>query len=80
VLTDLDIESLWRAAEETERRILVEELLEGVAVFPDHLEVTVAGVPRLNVTFAEVGLKESENVGVGRGDSNHLLWVATLST
>jgi site-specific DNA recombinase len=67
VLTELDIASLWKAAEESERRVLVEELLQGVSVFPDHLEVTVAGVPRLNVTFGEVGLKESQNIGVGGG-------------
>ena len=27
------------------------------AIFPDHLEVTVNGAPRLNVTLDEVGLK-----------------------
>jgi hypothetical protein len=46
---------------------LIEELLEWVTVFPDHLEVTVAGAPPLNVLFKEVGLKESENVSVGGG-------------
>ena len=34
-------------------------------MYPDHLEVTVAGSPPLNVLFKEVGLKESENVSVG---------------
>jgi hypothetical protein len=47
--------------------VLVEELVEKVAVFPDDLEVTITGAPRLNVGLAEVGLggKQSENVGVG---------------
>ncbi len=67
VLAALDIEMLWSAAEDKERRVLVDELLEGVSVFPDHLEVAVVGVPRLNVTLGEVGLKESQNVGVGGG-------------
>ena len=32
------------------------ELVEEVALFPDHLEVAVAGAPRLNVTLDEVGV------------------------
>jgi hypothetical protein len=35
-------------------------LLDAVAIFPDHLEVTVLGVPRLNVTLQEAGLKPAE--------------------
>jgi hypothetical protein len=65
ILTDLDIESVWRAAEIDERRVLVDELVEWVTVFPDHLEVNVTGAPTLNVLLSEVGLKESEIVGVG---------------
>ena len=65
VLSNLDIEAVWSAAEDSERRILVEEFLEWVTVFPDHLEVSVNGAPPLNVLLGEVGLKESEIVGVG---------------
>ena len=36
--------------------MLVEELAEAISMFPDHLEVTINGVPRLNVAFDEVGL------------------------
>ena len=43
----------------------MEELVETVAVFPDHLEVTVTGAPPLNVLYQEVGLRESGFVGVG---------------
>ena len=64
-LRDLDIDRMWQEATETERRVLVDELVEEVGVFPDHLEVKVAGAPRINVRLDEVGLKVSENGGVG---------------
>lgn len=67
MLQDLDLDRVWQAATEEERRVIVDELVETVAVFPDHLEVTIAGAPRLNVRFSEVGLKESRTVGVGGG-------------
>jgi hypothetical protein len=44
----------WDEATDPERRVLVEELVEQVTVFPDHLEIKVAGAPRLNVSL--VGL------------------------
>jgi hypothetical protein len=66
-LRDLDVDQVWEVATDQERRVLIEELLEWVTVFPDHLEVTVAGTPPLAVAYGEVGLKESENVGVGGG-------------
>lgn len=67
LLQDLDLDTAWDEATEPERRVLVEELVEKVAVFPDHLEVTIAGAPRLNVGLAEVGLggNQSQIVGVG---------------
>ena len=67
VLQELDVRVVWEAAEDAERRVLVEELVDAVTVFPDHLEVTVAGAPPLNVLYSEVGLKGSETVGVGGG-------------
>jgi site-specific DNA recombinase len=67
VLAELNIDQVWEAAEEHERQVLVQELLESVTVFPDHLEVTVAGAPPVNVLYREVGLKESEIVRVGEG-------------
>ncbi len=66
-LADLDIDRAWAEATESERRVLIDELVECVTVLPDHLEVTVAGAPRLNVLFSEVGLKESQKNGVGGG-------------
>ncbi len=47
--------------------MLVEELVEAVTIFPDHLDLKVAGAPRLNVHLGEVGLEESANSGVGGG-------------
>jgi hypothetical protein len=52
----MDVERLWAEATDLERRVLVEEPLESVAMYPDHPEVTVSGAPRLNVTLEEVGL------------------------
>lgn len=60
VLKNLDIDAVWECAEESERRVLVEELVEWVTIFPDHLEVTVVGAPALNVLYSEVGLMVSE--------------------
>ncbi len=67
-LRDLDIDRLWSAATDHERRTLVEELIERVEVHPDHLEVIIFGAPRLNVSLDEAGLgNQSQNVGVGGG-------------
>jgi hypothetical protein len=65
LLSTLDIETLWEAAEERERRVIIENMVESVTVFPAHLEVKVAGSPALHVLYSEVGLKGSENVQVG---------------
>ena len=75
LLEQLDLDALWASATDAERRVLVEELLEEVAIFPDHLEVVVAGAPRLNVLLEEVGLRRQtqppkaalQTVGVGGG-------------
>jgi hypothetical protein len=55
---------VWDFADENERRISVEELVEGIQVFPDHFEVKVNGPPPLNLLIGEVGLKLPEIVGV----------------
>jgi len=68
LLSTLDMETLWEAAEDHERRVIIENMLESVTVFPDRLEVKVAGSPAIHVLYSEVGLKESENVQVG-GDA-----------
>lgn len=67
ILSNLDAIAMWEAATERERRVLIEELIESVRVFLDHLEILVSGAPALNVLPSEVGLKQSEIVGVGGG-------------
>jgi hypothetical protein len=68
-LQELNLDEIWAEAAEREKRVLVEELVDVVAIFPDHLKVTVNGAPSLNVTLGEVGLKEGwwQFVGVGGG-------------
>lgn len=51
VLLAMSVEDVWEEATDRERRILVEELVENVAIFPDHLEVSIAGAPKMNVTL-----------------------------
>jgi len=58
LLRQIDIQAVWEAGTAAERRVLVEELIEAVVVFPDHLEVRVIGAPALNITLREVGLRE----------------------
>jgi len=66
-LRDLDISVLWAEATDDERRVLIEELIEGVRIYPDHLQVEISGAPPLNVTLEEVALKQSSVGGVGGG-------------
>jgi hypothetical protein len=66
-LRNLDMSEVWAEATDDERRVLIEELVGGVSIFPDHLEVTISGAPALNVTLEEVGLKQSSVGGVGGG-------------
>lgn len=65
VLAELDAAEIWEAATQAERRVLVEELLAEIALFPDHLEVEVIGAPRLNVLLEEVGLVRPAEPGLG---------------
>ena len=64
---DLDIDHLWQAASDSEQRTLVDELVNALAVHPDHLGVAIAGAPRMNVLLSEVGLKDSQHSRVGGG-------------
>ena len=67
VLAELDLERVWTEADDKERRVLIDELLDRIIVYPDHLEVVVHGVPKINVLLSEVGLAESQNTRVGGG-------------
>ena len=64
-LRELDAHTLWEVSDDRERRLLVEEMVTGLNVFPDHLEVAVTGAPTLNVLYREIGMRESEIVQVG---------------
>ena len=50
VLETVDVDAIWHEATDQEKRVLVEEMVEEVAMYPDHIEVAVAGAPPLNVT------------------------------
>jgi site-specific DNA recombinase len=75
-LVDTDLAAIWDAATEDERRVLIDELLDRIEVYGDHLEVIVRGAPPLNVTLEEAGLRgpKGENQVCRRGDLNpHVL-------
>jgi len=66
VLSRMSIEDMWEEAAEREKRVLVGELIEKITLFPDHLEVSIAGAPKMNVTLQEVGLRAGlQSRGVG---------------
>src|SRR5690606_34691507 len=71
ILATLDLDAIWDAATEQERRTLLDELLDRVTAYPDHLEVHVHGVPRLNVTLDEVGLGAAREKAHEGGASSH---------
>ena len=52
-----DFDSIWEHANDKERRVLIEELIDAVTIYDDRLEVTVTGAPPLLVTLDEVGLR-----------------------
>jgi len=56
-LTETDWDVIWEAATTAERRTLVEDLLDTVNFYPDHLTVQVAGAPPIVVELQEVGLR-----------------------
>ena len=47
---------MWNA-NDVERRVLIEELIESVVIHADRLEVTVTWAPPLLVELDEVGLR-----------------------
>jgi len=65
LLETIDLNALWDEATDTERRVLLDELLQDVTIQPDGLVVNIHGAPPLRVDFAEVGLKDSQIDRVG---------------
>lgn len=51
------MEVTWAEGDDRERRVFTANLLEGIKVFPDHLEVKIAGSPPINLLYSKVGLK-----------------------
>ena len=58
LLTNMDIEELWEAATDAERRTLVEDLVDSVCIYPDRITVQIAGAPPFIVALDEVGLTQ----------------------
>ncbi|HEY5266819.1 MAG TPA: recombinase family protein [Acidimicrobiales bacterium] len=57
ILNDLNFEVFWSEATEAERRVLVEDLVDEIRIYPDQITVQVAGAPPILVTLDEVGLR-----------------------
>jgi len=53
------MDRIWTEATENEQRDPVQEMLEGIWIYPDHPQVQVSGAPKLNITLDEVGLKST---------------------
>jgi hypothetical protein len=58
LLNGMDLDALWEEASLSERKILIEDLVDSVNIFPDGLTVQVAGAPPILVTLQEVGLNQ----------------------
>ncbi len=67
VLEELNIADLWPYATDSEKRILLGELVQHVEIHADRLTVHIHGAPPLNVDPSEVGLKGSGLRRVGGG-------------
>ena len=67
LLNSLDLESISDHAMDAERRTLVEDLVDSVHIYPDHLSVQVAGAPPIVVTLAEVELRAYTKPVVSEG-------------
>ncbi|HEY5303024.1 MAG TPA: recombinase family protein [Acidimicrobiales bacterium] len=57
LLNDLDIDAIWAEANNAERKILVQDLVDEVRIYPDRITVQVAGAPPIIVMPEEVGLR-----------------------
>ena len=56
----MDTDAIWNAANDRERKLLVNEIIEAVIVHPDRLQVAINGAPPLTIAFSEVGLRETK--------------------
>ena len=73
MLRSIDPTVLWEEVTDVaELRVLIEELIDAVVVYPDHLQVEVNGAPPLKVSLTEVGLRPLlvRDPACRRGDLN----------
>ena len=63
LLSQLDLVPVWPAANDVECRILLDELVQEVTVWGDHLEVVVHDAARIKVLLTEVRLPAPERIG-----------------
>jgi len=59
----IDTHTVWLEANDRERRILIEDLLDAIYIHPDHLRVVACGAPPLKVELTEVGLRPKAGMG-----------------
>ncbi|MGC1237909.1 MAG: recombinase family protein [Acidimicrobiales bacterium] len=57
ILADFDIDAFWTEATKSERKVLVQDLIDEVRIYPDSISVKVAGSPPIVVMPEEVGLR-----------------------
>lgn len=55
---------MWDEADERERRILIEDLVDVVYLYSDHLRVVACGAPPLKVELTELGLRPPTGMGL----------------
>ena len=65
IFAKLILSQAWDIASDTERRVLLDELVEAITVGPEFFSVAVCGSPPVRIRYGEVGLKDSGSVGVG---------------
>lgn len=72
LLASIDIDDVLEEADDLERRILIEDLIEADYIYPDHLRVVACGAPPLRVELTEVGLRPAAGMRtlVSEGDLN----------
>ena len=67
MLRTIDTQAIWDAANERERRILINEIVDKVIVHADRLQVAIHGAPLLTVTLDELGLRSGTRIDVSEG-------------
>ena len=58
LLATTDFEEILKVATDSERRVLVEDLIDSVCIYPDQITVQLAGAPPILVTLEEAGLTQ----------------------